>query len=312
MASSIRIGAFADVAGGRLHGDHVPRQQEAVSDIDLPPAEPAHVGEEARPVDAREPGELAEVHHARVEDPGDGDEGQRDHRQERKDRRKRGAEANAAIGRNEEQKDTKDRDNQRRPGDESVDRREPGGRIEVKAISQIERRQDHVERRHREPTEPIGPGGKAVDVLGEPWPTVLEGGIGVGWRSAGALRHHGSQLSQNEAEQPAGKGDEDGDRDRRCAELGHHHRGDTGHQDRTGEANHKGAPPSCLSLEVGRSVFQLLRSSRLLRICHDVPLDARHIARVHFLPKLHYQERKFLASPTCAHPCLCRFVGQSL
>ena len=146
-----------------------------------------------------------------------------------------------------------------------------------KRSRQIERRQDHVERRHGEPSEPIGPGGEAVDVLGEPWPAVLEGRIGEGRRPAGALGHHGGQLSQNEAEQPARQGDEDRDRNRRGAELCHHDRGDTGHQDRAGEADHEGAPPSRLTFEVSRSVFQLLRSSRLLRFCHDKPprRDAR-------------------------------------
>src|SRR5262249_15390266 len=76
----IRIGAFADVAGCRLHGDHVPCQEEAISDVNLPPAEPRHVGKETRSIYTRKPGEFSEVHHARMEDPGDGDEGQRDHR----------------------------------------------------------------------------------------------------------------------------------------------------------------------------------------------------------------------------------------
>ncbi len=296
----IRIGAFADVAGGRLHGDHVPRQQEAIGDIDLPPAKAADRGEEARPVDMRKSGELAEVRHARIENPGNRDEGQRDHRQEREDRRERGAEANAAIGRDEEKKDAQDRDDQRRPGDESMDRRETGGRIEVEAIRQIERGQDHVERRHGKPSEPIGPGGEAVDVLGEPRPAVLEGRIGVGWRSAGALRHHGGQLSQEEAEQPTCKGDEDRDRDRRGAEGRHHDRGDTGHQDRAGEADDEGAPPARLAPEVARSVFQVFGSSGLFGICsHDVPLHSER-ARVPLIPNYTTRKESF---PPVQHLC---------
>ena len=240
----IGIGAFADVAGGRLHGDHVPGEQERrrryrpASQLKSPDAE-----KKLDPSTRGNPESSPKFTTLGIEDPGDGDEGQRNHRQQREHRRERGAEADAAIGRDEEKQDAEDRDDQRRPGDERVDRRESGCRIEVEAIGQVERRQDHVERRHGEPTEPIGPGGEAVNVLGEPWPAVLVGGIGVGGRSAGALGHHRRQLSQEQAEQPAGEGDEDGDRNRRRAECRHHDRRDTGHQDRAGEADHEGAPP---------------------------------------------------------------------
>ena len=41
LGVTIGVGAFADVAGGGLHRDHVPGQQEAIGDIDLDPVEAA-------------------------------------------------------------------------------------------------------------------------------------------------------------------------------------------------------------------------------------------------------------------------------
>src|SRR5262249_36023111 len=107
------IGAFADIAGGRLHRDHVPGEQEAIGDIDLEPVEVANRGKEARSVDVRESRELAEMHHAWMEDPGYCDEGQRDHRQEREDGSKARANTEDTIGGNEEEQESKDGDEQR-------------------------------------------------------------------------------------------------------------------------------------------------------------------------------------------------------
>ena len=244
----VRVGAFADVAGRRLHGDDVPGQQETIGDIDLDPVEAAHGREEARSVKMPESGELVHVDHARIEHPGDGDEGERDHRQQGQHRCEGRADADAAIGRNEEQQDADHRYDQRRPGDEGVDRRESGRGVEAEAIRQIGGGEDHVERRDREPAKPIGPGREAVDVLGELWPAGTKGRIGVAGRAAGALRHHGGKLGQKEAEQPAGQRDEDCDRDRRGAEGSHHDRRDAGHQNRAGEPDNEGAPPSRLAL----------------------------------------------------------------
>ena len=135
-----------------------------------------------------------------------------------------------------------DRDAERPPGDRRVDRREPGGR-ELEAVDDVERRQDHVERRHREPAEPVGPGREAVHVLGEPRPSVLVGRVRVGGQPAGAVGHHRRQLGEQQAHEVPGERDHDDHRDGRGAELGDHHRRDSGDEDRPGQADYERAPP---------------------------------------------------------------------
>ena len=165
-----------------------------------------------------EPGKLVQMHNARIENPGDRDKGQRDHREQSENGRESRAELDFAIGGDEKQQNANDGNGQRRPGDEGVDRRETRRRVEAEAIGEIGGGEDHIEGRHRKPAQPIGPGGKAVDVLCEFWPARDEGRIGIAGRAAGALRHHRRKLRQEETKQPARERNEDRDRNRRSAE----------------------------------------------------------------------------------------------
>ena len=135
-----------------------------------------------------------------------------------------------------------DRDAQRPVADRRAEHRERSAG-ELEPVRDVQRGQDHVQRRHREPAEPIRPRGEPIDVLGEPGPFVLVGRVGVGWQSARPVGHHRRQLRQEEAHEIAGDGDEH-DHGYRCgSQLGDHDRRDPGDQDRAREADHEGAPP---------------------------------------------------------------------
>ena len=81
LGVAVRVLGLADVAGGRLHRDHVPREEERERDVDRQPAVPVHTAEEAAAVELLEPGEVAPVNDRRLEDPRHREERQRDHRE---------------------------------------------------------------------------------------------------------------------------------------------------------------------------------------------------------------------------------------
>ena len=109
LGVAIGVTRLADVARCRLHGDDVPGEQEREGDGEGQPPVMELAGEEAAPVGVAEVEELPEVDDGRVEDPRDGQEGQRDHRQEGERGREQGAEAKPAEGRDREQNDPDDR-----------------------------------------------------------------------------------------------------------------------------------------------------------------------------------------------------------
>ena len=214
-------------------------------------------GEEAGSVGVTEMPQLPEVDGRGVEDPRDRQERQRDHRQQRERRREHGSEAQPADGGDREQQQTADRDPERPPRDRRVDRGEAGGR-ELQAVDDVERRQDHVERRHREPPEPVGPGGEAVHVLGEPRPFLLIGRIRIRGQAAGTVGHHRRELREQQAHDVATDRDHDDHRDARSAQLGHHHRRDPGDQDRPCKADYECAPPVRGLRQTGRFVDEFV------------------------------------------------------
>ncbi len=144
-----------------------------------------------------------------------------------------------------------------------MDRCEAALGVQPEPVGQVERRQDHVQRSDGKPAEPVHPGGDAVDVLGEPRPAGPEGRVGVGRRAAGAVRHHRRQLGQEQAKQPAGQGDDDGDRNRGGAQRGDHHRRYAGHQDRAGQTDHKRTDPIGFALQTVCDVFLPVPSFRI-------------------------------------------------
>src|SRR5207245_5364189 len=79
--------ALADVAGGRLHRDHIPGEQESEGDVDRQPPVAEGGGEEARAVDLVEVEDLTRVRLRRVEDQSSREEGHRDQREESERRR---------------------------------------------------------------------------------------------------------------------------------------------------------------------------------------------------------------------------------
>ena len=63
---NVGIAAFADIAGRRLHRDHVPGEQEGEGDVDREPAVPVERREEGRSVDLLETAQVAEVARVRL------------------------------------------------------------------------------------------------------------------------------------------------------------------------------------------------------------------------------------------------------
>ena len=152
--------------------------------------------------------------------------------------------------------------------------RSEAGRREMEPVDEVEGGEDHVQRRHREPAEPVGPGREAVDVLGDTRPALLVGRVGVGGRAARPLGHHRRKLGEEQAEKPARARDEEGDRDSGGAERRHHDRCNAGNEDRPREADHKRAPPIRFLLETSARVVELvnLRS-------HSSPPDRRFMIK---------------------------------
>ena len=214
-----------------------------------------------------EAGHVAEVEVA-GEDPDHRQEGERDHRDEAEHRREAGSDPDPQIRRYEEEQDPHRRDREGPPGDEGVDRREPRSRVQVEAIADVERRQDHVQRRHREPAEPVRPGGDAVGMVGDrAGPFLPEGRIHIGRRTAGALGHHRRELGEEEAEDPTAERHEDDQRDGSGPQRGDHHGRDAGDEDRPGEAHYEGAPPIRLARQTTTLVRELiLGASGSLRV----------------------------------------------
>src|SRR5687768_17137532 len=70
-----------------------------------------------------------------------------------------------------------------------------------------------IDGRHREPAQPIPPGGEAPDLPGHSWAEVLVGFEGVGGQPAGPVGHHRRQLREAEAQNYAGACDEEEYRD---------------------------------------------------------------------------------------------------
>ena len=114
---------------------------------------------------------------------------------------------------------------------------------QAELVDDVERRQDHVERRDREPSEPVGPGGEPVHVLGEPRPLVLVGHVGVGRGPTRPLGHHRRELRQDQAEQVARDRDDDHERNRSCPQRRDHDGGDSRHENRARESDDERAPP---------------------------------------------------------------------
>ncbi len=265
----VGVPGLADVARGGLHRDHVPGQKERERDVQRQPAVAVERREEARAVDVLEAGELAEVDDRRIEDPGDREERQRDHREHGERGREERPEAQAPVGGNEQQHDADDRDRDRPPSDRRPEQRDPAGGVEVEQRRDVEGREDHVERRDREPAEPVAPGGDPVDVLGEPRPAVLVRDVRISGRAARAVGHHRRELRQEQAQQPAAEGDHQDHRHRRRAELHDHHRRDAGHEDRAGEADHECTPPVAGLRQAASGVaeFVLFRHRHIRHAC---------------------------------------------
>ena len=103
----VRVAALADVAGGGLHRDHVPGQQEGERDVDDEPVVMEGVREEAGSVEVLEAGEVAPVRDRRLEQRQDREQRERDHRDEAEHGREGGAEADAEPGRDEDEQDAR-------------------------------------------------------------------------------------------------------------------------------------------------------------------------------------------------------------
>jgi len=99
-------------------------------------------------------------------------------------------------------------------------------------------------------------------VLRRAGPTVLVRGVGVRRQTAGAVGHHRRQLRQQQAHDVAADRDHDDHRHGCGAQLGDHHRGDSGDEDRPGEADHERAPPIRLLLQTTARVVELLVLTR--------------------------------------------------
>ena len=239
---AVRVLRLADVAGCRLHRDHVPCEQERKGDVDGQPPVTEERREEARPVRLLEALQIRCCRRGRVEDPGDGDERQRDHREKPEHGREHRAEPDSENRGNEDDSQPDDRDYDRPVSDGCVDGREPLLR-EVELVDEVEGSEDHVQRTDGKPAEPVRPGGEAVDVLRGARPAVLVGRIGVRRRASHPLRHHRGELCQEEAQEPTGQGDDHDARNRRRSELRHHYRGDPGYEDGAGEPDDERAPP---------------------------------------------------------------------
>ena len=230
-----------------------------------------------------EAGQLAPMCDRGLEDPGNRDERQWDHRQEGEYRREQRPEADAEVGRDEEEQDPDDRDPEGRVRDERVDRREAARRVQVEAVREVERREDHVQRRHREPAEPVRPGRHPVDVLRRPWPLLPEGGIGVRGCAAGPLGHHRRELRQEQAEDVPGEGDDDDHGDRRGPEGRHHDGSDACDENRPGEADHERAPPVRLLFQPTPCVIELLLVRRHPRLLERAAAAAGEAGRTRLL-----------------------------
>ena len=236
------VAALADVAGRRLHGDHVPGQKEGEGDVDGQPVVAEGVGEEARAVHVVEARQVAEVARGRLEQRQDRQQRERDHGQQPEHGGEHRAQPDAQPGGDEHEQDADHRDDHGPVGDRGVDGREALLR-QVELLGDVEGGQDHVQRRDREPAQPVRPGRETVHVLGEARPLVLVRHVGVGRRAARALGHHGRQLGQEQAQQVARDRDQHHDGDGRCTERVDHHRRDPGDQDRPRQADHERAPP---------------------------------------------------------------------
>ena len=81
------------------------------------------------------------------------------------------------------------------------------------------------------------------DLPGHAWAEVLVGLVGVGGQPARAVGHHRRQLGEAEAQDDAGAGDEEEDRDGGRPHALHGVRADSRDEERAGEADHEGPPP---------------------------------------------------------------------
>ena len=158
----------------------------------------------------------------------------------------RGPEPDAEVARDEQRDQPDERDDEHSHGDrraQGAQRREGAAERHVEEHGDVAGGQQHVDRRHREPAEPVPPARHAADVLGRRVPERFEALVGVGGHAPGPVRQERRQLAHAQADDQPDHHDQRDGRDGRRAHGRDGERDDAGHQDRAGQADHERAPP---------------------------------------------------------------------
>ena len=233
------VAALAHVAGGRLHRDHAPGDRE-------------HPGEDERGVRVGslggvEPGDVGPVEAAWLEQRKQDQDGKRHHARDAEEGGEARAKPHAEVAGDVDRQQPGEADQQHGRRDR---RAEAAEQVDRAALRDVEQRrqvgggEDHVDRRDREPAQPVRPAGQAAEVFRRCLPDKrLKGGGGVGRDAAGPVRPQVRQLRQAQAQHEA-EDRVDADRpDRGGAHALNGVGRDPGHQDRPGQADDERAPP---------------------------------------------------------------------
>ena len=196
------VAAFADVAGGRLHGEHRPGEDEGPADDQLPAAVDA--GGQAEAV------EVAEVDLARLEEAAGATSSTSGTIEAmpstlanvapRRMPSMQGMNMTSRISGADDE--LRERDLGAEAARDRAERR-LRARVDAEQGDDVVGRQDGVDRGDREPAEPVGPGAEAADVRAPPVAQRAERLEGVGRQPAGPVGHHRGQLGEAEAEHDA-------------------------------------------------------------------------------------------------------------
>ena len=245
-----RVAAFGDVAGGRLHADAVPGDDEQPAQ-DEGEAGRLRTGE-------MEAGHVGPVKGAGLERRQEDQQGKRHHGDHAEEGSEPGPETDPQVAGYEQDHEPDHGDGQH---PDALRRAEAAERVHHPAQGHVEQLgdvgggQDHVDRCHREPPQPVTPAGYPPDVTCDGLAQRLEALVGVGRRASGAMRVHRGQLAHAQAHDHRDHLDADDGRNGRCPHGLHREGHDASDQDDSGQPDHEGTPPVGASVQrCGHSV----------------------------------------------------------
>ena len=184
-------------------------------------------------------------------------QGQGHHRGHPEDGGERGPEPDPEVAGDEEPDQADEGDHEHAHGDgraQGAQWREGAAERHVEEHGDVAGGQQHVDRRDREPAEPVPPARDAADVLRRRMPERLEALVGVGRHAARPVRQEGGQLAHAQADDQTDDHDQRDGRDGGRAHGRDGERDDAGHQDGAGQADHERAPPVRPPAQGGRDL----------------------------------------------------------